>query len=52
MNGSRMKDMKWIKNIKKARSKFQGVNPEEIEDRNEEKGEFSAASEIKKKIVK
>ena len=39
-------------NDKQAESKFQGVNPVERcpakEDRNEEKGEFSAACEIKK----
>ena len=43
-------------NDKQARSKFQGVSPVERrqakEDRNEEKGEFSAACGIEKKIVR
>ena len=56
MNGSRMKDMEWIINDTQAGSKFQGVSPVERsyakEDRNEEKGEFSAACGIEKKIVR
>ena len=53
MNGSRMKDIEWIMNDKQAISKFQGVIPVERsymvkEDRNEEKGEFSAACGIEK----
>ena len=43
-------------NDKQAKSKFQGVSPVERrqakEDRNEEKGEFSAACGIEKKIVR
>ena len=43
-------------NDKQAGSKFQGVSPEERsqaqEDRHEEKGEFSAACGIEKKIVR
>ena len=42
-------------NDKQAGSKFQGVSPVERqakEDRNEEKGEFSAACGIEKKIVR
>ena len=43
-------------NDKQAESKFQGVSPVERsqakEDRNEEKGEFSAACGIEKKIVR
>ena len=43
-------------NDKQARSKFQGVNPVERsqtkEDRNEEKGEFSTACGIEKKIAR
>ena len=43
-------------NDKQAISKFQGVSPVERsqakEDRNEEKGEFSAACGIEKKIVR
>ena len=43
-------------NDNQAGSKFQGVSPVERrqanEDRNEEKGEFSAACGIEKKIVK
>ena len=41
---------------KQAKSKFQGVSPVEKmgyrDDRNEEKGEFSAACGIEKKIVR
>ena len=43
-------------NDKQAISRFQGVSPVERsqvkEDRNEEKGEFLAACEIEKKIVR
>ena len=43
-------------NDKQAKSKFQGVSPVEKrqakEDRNEEKGEFSAACGIEKKLVR
>ena len=43
-------------NDKQAKSKFQGVSPVERrqakEDRNEEKGEFSAACGIEKKIAR
>ena len=44
-------------NDKQAKTKFQGVSPARAEDRlrrirNEEKGEFSAACGIEKKIVR
>jgi len=56
MNGPRMKDMEWIMNDKQARSKFQEIRIVERRqakgNRNEEKGEFSAAWGTEKKIAR